>query len=143
MAEMPWKSIRHLFLALALCSAGAPGADNFSPGETWLKWSDETRIAYVEGYIWGQERGFSEACKEAEKLWVRKPTGLPGEKCITKMPRYPNYPANYAAMISQYYSLYPADRSLSVRRLLEGMTDNHSLTVEQMHRSYHVGTGAR
>ena len=125
-----------VLVSLVLCSVTTLGANPPSPGESWLKWNEEARTAYVEGYLWGHEGGAYEACRVAEKMWLPKPTGLPGEKCVAKMPKYSNTPEYYVGMITQYYRSYPADQSLPIRRLLEGMTDGHPITIKQLHESY-------
>jgi hypothetical protein len=114
-------------------------ADGVSDGERWLKWNDEARVAYIDGYLWGLEGGYYEACRVAEKMWVTRPTGLPGEKCVEKMPKYSKSSNHYAELITDYYRSYPGDRGVLVRRLLQGLTDDHTETLQQLHEEFSHG----
>jgi hypothetical protein len=123
-------------LTLFLCCGNSFAADARSEGEQWLKWSDETRSAYVAGYLWGFGQGFSQGCTIGQETYSVKPTGLPGEKCVAKIPSELKNPEQYAEIITNYYRSYPSDRNVAVRRLLDGLQRKPDLTIEQMHEYY-------
>jgi hypothetical protein len=135
------KSLVSVLLMLMLCSGAGLAEGMSSPGAQWLKLSDEARVAYIYGYIWGFQGGFTEACKVGERMWAASPKGLPGHDCILKMPELSKSPEECAKVITEYYESYPADDGVPVRRLLEGLSSPRNLTVLQLHQEY--GPGAR
>jgi hypothetical protein len=122
-------------LLILLCGTSF-ARDAFSEGDQWLKWSDETRSAYVVAYLWGFEHGFFQGCQIGEEIYSAKPTGLPGEKCIAKIPNDLRRPEQYADIITAYYQSFPSDRRVPIARLLQGLQSNPNLTIQQMHEYY-------
>jgi hypothetical protein len=130
-----------VLLTLVLHVGTSSARDPFSPGTEWLKMSDDARVAYVYGYVWGVQRGFYDACVIAEKMWVAHPKGLPGQDCVAKMPGLSKTPEQCAEVITDYYRSYPEDSTVPVRRLLEGFLSPREWTVRQLHEEY--GPGAK
>lgn len=107
-----------------------------------MKWSDETRLAYVSAYLWGYGRGFRDGCEAGERIYsAGRSRGLPGEKCIPEHPAYSKNLENYAGVITEFYRTYPDDKGVPIFKLLDGMSDQKSLTLKQMHEYY--GSSAR
>jgi hypothetical protein len=111
-------------------------ADAFEAGIDWLKWSNNARVVYVSAYLLGQGRGFRDGCVLGEELYSAKVNGLPGEKCIAKLPTYSKTPETYAATITEYYRSYPRDRDVPIFKILEGLSDARALTLRQMHEYF-------
>jgi hypothetical protein len=126
-----------VFLAVVLNSGRSLAANAIVEGDEWLKWNDETRLAYVSAYIWGLERGFRDGCEAGQRVYAAgKPKGLPAAKCLPEAPAYSKYSESYAAMITEFYRTHPDDKRVPIRLLLEGMSDQRNLTQEQMHEYY-------
>jgi hypothetical protein len=125
-----------ILLMLFVCSVLSPAADASRYGEQWLSWSNDTRSAYVLGYLWGFGRGFSQGCRVGEETYSAKPKGLPGEKCVARAPNYSKSLEQYAEIITNYYRSYPTDRSVPIPKLLDGLQREPDLTIEQMHEYY-------
>jgi len=124
-------------LILIFVAGTTAAANPFEDGEVWQKWSNETRMVYVSGYLWGNGRGFRNGCEAGEKTYSSgKLHGLPGEKCIPKHPNYSRSMKDYADGITDYYAAYPADRYVPIFKVLEGLTDARKLTVPQMHEYF-------
>jgi hypothetical protein len=117
-------------------AAASQEVDVFEKGDDWLKWSDDSKLAYVSGYVHGQSRGFKDGCTVGEELYSTKMRGLPGEKCIAKAPTYSNALESYIRTITEYYRSYPNDRNVPVFKVLEGLSDGRSLTLRQMHEYF-------
>ena len=106
-------------------------------GDNWLKWTDETRIEYVSGYLWGLGRGFRDGCEAGEKTYsTGKLRALPGEKCIPKQPMYSRNLEDYVGGITAYYHAYPTESCVPILHVLEGLSDARKLTVQQMHQYF-------
>jgi hypothetical protein len=87
------------------------------------------------------QRGFYDACTVAERMWVPHPKGLPGHDCVAKMPGLSKTTDECAEVITEYYRAYPAENTVPVRKLLEGLLSPRNLTVRQLHEEY--GPGAK
>src|SRR5208283_5251477 len=103
-------------------------------GEEWLKWNADTRLLYVSAYLTGYDRGFAEGCKMAEEVGMSKPMGLPGEKCISREPGHSKNLEEYVDMVTKYYTVYPRDRYVTIRTVLEGLSDTRRLSLQQIHQ---------
>jgi hypothetical protein len=130
------KLLLSVALVLFLCCKTSSAPDTSSEGEQWLRWSDETRLAYVTGYVLGFGKGFHRGCQIGEETYSDKLSGLPGERCLAKIPNESKSPEEYAEIITNYYRLYPADRYVSLLRLLDGLQRMPDLTIQKMHEYY-------
>ena len=128
--------ITSVLLTLLLFATAGVTADGLLEGERWLTWSDETRIGYVTGFLWGFEQGYFQGCEVGEKTYSTKVSGLPGEKCIAKIPNHLKTPGEYAEIITRYYRSYPDDRNVHVLSLLVGLQSNPDLTIQEIHKTY-------
>ena len=128
-------------LVLVFDTGGVLAAGPSETGDNWIRWSNETRTAYVSGYLWGRARGFRDGCEAGQKAYsTGKSRGLPGEKCIPKHPNYSRNLEDYVGSISNYYSAYPTDGYVPIFRVLEGLSDTQKLTIAQMHEYYSSNT---
>lgn len=110
-------------------------------GEDWLKWNEEVRVHYVSAYIWGHGRGFRDGCTTGQQIYSASASrGLPGEKCIGKIPQYSKKLEDYAAMITHFYNSYAEDKQVPIFMLLDGMSDSSNLSIRQMHEYYGPAT---
>ena len=110
-------------------------ASDFVPwvtGKEWLELKQESRLIFLYGYISGHGRGFRDGCENGEKVYARKATGLPGEKCLLANPQWSKNLDVYAELITKYYRGYPEDRNVLAYRVLEGLSDSRNLSLPQM-----------
>jgi len=128
------KVLLTLLIAVAFRPTTSLAADAFEAGDDWLRWNNETKAAYVSAYVRGHGRGFRDGCAVGQKLYsVGKSGGLPGEKCVAKLPAYTKPLEGYAATITEYYHTYPGDRHVPIFKVVEGLSDSRALTIQQMH----------
>ena len=129
-----------LLLAVTLGPSTAFASNNIATGDEWWAWNNESRFIYVSAYLQGNGRGFRDGCVVGEKIYsVGELHGLPGDRCGVKAPTYSKTLEDYMTRITEYYQKYPEDRIVPIFRVLEGLSDARSLTVEQMH-SYFPGS---
>ena len=81
-------------------------------------------------------RGFRDGCVVGQEVYSAKPGGLPGEKCVAKVPLYSKPLEAYVATITEYYSSYATDRNVPIFKILEGLSDARGLTLQQMHEYF-------
>jgi hypothetical protein len=123
-----------LALALTVDSSSTNASKGIAEGEEWLKWNAESRLLYVSAYLTGYDRGFSEGCKMAEEVDSSiKSTGLPGEKCISREPSHSKNLETYVDLITEFYTTYPKDRYVTIRTVLNGLSDARHLSLQQIH----------
>jgi hypothetical protein len=125
-----------VLVIIMLSSVMGIAANGVAEGEQWLKWSDETKLGYVSAYVVGFDSGVSQACKQAEKMWRPKSTALPGRECRQQTPGHSKQLEHYVSTITDYYHSYPEDRYVTIRTLLDGLSDARNLTIQQMHQYY-------
>lgn len=122
-----------LLLAVAVKPERSLSATPIAEGEAWLKWSDETRVAYVSAYFWGHARGFRDGCEAAERISAGGKLKRP---CTAEPPVYSKILEDYAGMVTEFYRSYSTDRSVPIFQLLDGMSDKRNLTIQQMHEYF-------
>ena len=126
-----------VLLALVFNSGGSLGANAIAEGDQWLKWGGETRLEYVSAYLRGNARGFRDGCEAGQEAYSGgNLAGLPGEKCLPKLPKYSNNMEEYVRTITDYYRSYPTDRFVPIFKVLEGLSDSRKLTIQRMHDYY-------
>ena len=135
---MHWhnKALLIVLIAASVTPTMGFAADAFEAGDDWLKWSNDAKLAYLSAYLHGQGRGFRDGCVVGEKLYSAKASGVPGEQCIAKVPRYSKSLDAYAAAITEYYRLYTSDENVPIFKILEGLSDASALTLKQMHEYF-------
>jgi hypothetical protein len=130
------RSLASILIIVILSSGTSIAANAIAEGEQWLKWSDETKLEYVSAYVVGFDSGVFQACKQAEKMWQSTSTDLPGKKCRQEMPGHTKQIEYYVSTITDFYHSYPEDRYVTIRTLLDGLSDARNLTIQQMHQYY-------
>ena len=143
-----------LFLLLALASVNAhsqgppPG---YHPtyvwdraggqGKLWLSWSADERHGFTAGYVWGYQRGFTEACLAYSEANPPAKTTLdladsPLQKCNLRKPTYSHSAKQYEEAITSYYTKYPSDVDLPIPWLFLAFSDSEHKTAEEVHRAW-------
>jgi hypothetical protein len=128
---------KRIFLTflLALCTAARVSSHPVASadGEKWLKWSDETRNAYIESYTDGFLDGFVRGCDVGQQTYSHtRPKGLPGEKCVARAPVFSKHVAYYKDKISEFYRSYPKDLAVPISEVLQGLGDERNLSLQQI-----------
>lgn len=135
-----WKM---LCLALLLVSRNVCALNTLPTGQEWRTWGEETRLLYVSAYLSGYWNGFNGGCTTGQRLYsagkAKDISGLPGEKCIPKALTYSQPLETYVSAISSYYTSFPGDKNVPVYKLLEGLSDQRRLTIQQMHSYFPSG----
>jgi hypothetical protein len=54
-----------VLLVLCLSCPSGRALRNGSEGEEWVKWTEETRIMYIRGYVTGLREGIGAGCHQA------------------------------------------------------------------------------
>lgn len=130
------RSLACALVIVIVSSMTSNGANGVAEGEQWLKWSDETKLEYVSAYVVGFDSGVFHACEQAEKMWQQKSTELAATKCRQQVPGHSQQLESYVSAITHYYHSYPDDRYVTIRTLLDGLSDARNLTIQQMHHYY-------
>jgi len=105
-------------------------------GDTWLKWSQNRREAYVRGFIIGYTDGFLHACEEAASFAPR-PTepgfeNFPLNKCLDRKWNF-SKGIDLSKDVTAFYKRYPENRNLYFEEILEELGQGKSL--EEIHRA--------
>jgi hypothetical protein len=99
-------------------------------GNLWIRWSADHRLGYVQGWLEGSYWGHFNACVEAQ---IAAPTvGGLQDKCMSSTPAARVKSEEYTAEVTEFYSRFPQDRALPMRRLL-GKLLERGMTVDGVH----------
>jgi hypothetical protein len=124
-----------LLLAVAVSAilvALASAAENLTDGDIWLHWSRERRQAFVDGYIVGYYRGHLNGCQDGAGE-ANKPAADFLSKCFNRRLGFSVETGLYEEQITKFYTLYPENRNLSEKYILEALAGN--LTIEEIHKT--------
>jgi hypothetical protein len=119
--------IRPLPLPDARIGANGEGAE----GNEWMNWSADRRSGYVQGVLVGSTWGYLQACAEAGVIAHSVPD-LQND-CLKQAPNVRFSAEQYVALMTEFYSKYPQDRALSMRRLLTKLSEPQ-VTVDGVHK---------
>lgn len=106
-------------------------------GKEWLKWSKESQTAYLTGLLLGTERGFRRGCFEGLVQGSSSPTEINEQglrRCLGKTPSFTKDIGVYVQKVTEFYRVYPKDRSLSIRDVFFEFSDEKNRTAEQVHQ---------
>ncbi len=120
------KPIRPLPMAEARVSPG-----DVAQGDLWIGWSPDHRLGLVEGLLDGSYWGYFQACNEAS-LAARSVPNL-GDRCMEHIPAAHLKSEQYVSLMTEFYSKYPEDRALPMRRLLMKLLEP-SMGVDGVHK---------
>jgi hypothetical protein len=108
-------------------------------GDRWLRWSSDTREAYVFAYVLGYSNGFARGCTQAIEAESHSLEGnVKGDAahaCRQKAPDFSKGPTYFAKSITDFYGRYPEDRDIYIDELIQSFA--HGLGVEEAHRQHY------
>lgn len=112
-------------------------------GSLWLNWDQSAKRAFVGGYLEGYREGHTDGCSHypAPKIEIelnRPAEELPTAKCSELMPKFNQDFDKYVNRITEFYRLYPAERTVGLTILLNKLSDSENLTAEQVHEWFLV-----
>jgi hypothetical protein len=117
--------------SLPMPEARVNGGPEHAQGNVWLRWPADHQLGYVQGWMDGGYWGYFDACTEA-RLAAPSARGLQ-EKCMEHIWSSHLTPEEYLAKVTEFYSKYPEDRALPIRRLL-GKFLEPDMTVDRVHK---------
>jgi hypothetical protein len=141
------------FLLVMLISLGLLGitvfrdraSSQFEPphgnllGDTWLRLTPSEKAYFVEGYRRGSSAGHDDACalfspSVKEQLPpVSTPTGIVLDRCQGRFRNWPQGTRELVRQIDDFYQRFPSDRSTNLTNLIQNLSDQGGLTIEQIH----------
>jgi hypothetical protein len=107
------------------------GPGDVGEGNWWIGWSPDHRLGLVQGLLEGSYWGYFNACTEASVI-ARSLPDL-GDKCLAHIPAAHLKSEEYVALITEFYSKYPQDRALPIRRLLMKLLEP-KMSVDGVHK---------
>jgi len=117
--------------SLPMPEARLNGGPELAQGNVWMSWSTDHRLGYVQGWMDGGYWAYFDACTEA-RLAAPTVRNLQ-EKCMEHIPSSHLTPEEYSAKVTEFYSKYPQDRALPIRRLL-GKFLEPGMTADGVHK---------
>jgi hypothetical protein len=117
--------------SLPIPEARINGPTDIAQGDLWVGWSADHRLGYVQGLLDGTYSGYSDACTEAQ---IAAPS-LPrlNDKCLAHIPTPRLKSEEYTSMVTEFYSRYPQDRALPIKRLVMKFLEP-GMTVDGVHK---------
>jgi len=116
---------------LPLPEARVSGGPESAQGNVWLRLSADHQLGYVQGLLEGTFYGYLHACTKAQ-IVARSVPHLQ-EKCMENAPAAHLKSEQYMALVTEFYSKYPQDRALPMRRLLEKLL-KPGMTTDGVHK---------
>ncbi len=115
-------------------------------GGDWINWSPDMRTQYIRGYYEGYQRGDHIGCGDIIAFFSDKelPANIampeePAQKCLEVMLRWSNPDELYAEKITQYYETYRTDYNIPVPMMMEKLSEQKHMTLEQIHHWFLTG----
>ena len=128
-----------IVVAMIALASSLSGQRTCCQGDRWLKWSEDVRATYVEGYSYGYTEGLGESCRRAAKNWPAQPK--PGYeievRCLQDLPDFSKGPEALAKAVTEFYKRYPGDRDIRITEVLALLAQG--LTLEQIHNHPFIG----
>jgi hypothetical protein len=117
--------------SLPMSEAKVNGGPEFAQGNLWMHWTADHQLGFVQGWMEGSYWGYFDACTEAR---IAAPTAAGiQDKCMAHIPATHQSSEEYSARVTEFYSKYPQDRALPIRRLL-GKFLEPGMTAEGVHK---------
>jgi len=108
-------------------------------GENWLRMTPTERLYFVEGYRKGSAAGHLDAC-ELLSGTVRDrlpPASTPGgitlDPCQARARSWSVGTEAVVKQVDEFYSRFPDTREVQVTNLIQNLSDQAALTIEQIH----------
>jgi hypothetical protein len=130
-----------LIIGLAIVALSALGATSllgqraWHQGDTWMKWSRESRENFVFGYTSGYSTAYGNVCRRmaiAPDVNVKPGhENLPMNVCLQGQLDFSKGTEYFVNNITEFYKQYPGDRDIYIYEVVEQLADN--LSLEQIH----------
>jgi len=117
--------------SLPLSDAKLSGPEDIPQGTLWMEWATDHQLGYVQGWVDGAYWEYFNACTQAGIAAPSVPDIQ--QKCLDHIPTRHLSPEAYSAKVTEFYSKYPQDRALPIRRLLEKLLEPR-MTADGVHR---------
>jgi hypothetical protein len=108
-------------------------------GDSWLRMTLAEKVYFVEGYRRGSLAGHIDACelftKQAKEQLppVSTPTGIVLDSCQGRARNWSKGSRELVSQLDDFYSRFPGDRGVHVTNLIQNLSDESGLTIEQIH----------
>jgi hypothetical protein len=108
-------------------------------GDDWLHMSAAEKTYFAEGYQRGSLAGHRDACglfndQDKEHLPpVSTPSGIVLDPCQGRARNWSKGTEELVKQIDAFYSRFPNDRGIHVTNLIQNLSDQSGLTIEQIH----------
>lgn len=124
-----------LVMFSCLVSISMWGQRDCCEGESWLKWTQEHRDAYVAGYVEGYYGGYLHGCQEGTRhASAPIQAGLdnfPLNKCLDRKWDF-SKGIDLSRAVTAFYKRYPENRNLLIKEVLEELGKGRS--IEDIHQ---------
>jgi hypothetical protein len=140
---MPRRKLFYGFAFLVLLAMWCGGARtaaaerNCCEGDTWLKWSQQTRWAYIQAFTEGYASGYLTGCENGIDQVAARPQepgfeNFPINKCLDKKLDF-SKSSDLSRDVTTFYKRYPENRIVFIQEVLELIGQGWSL--EEIHKN--------
>jgi hypothetical protein len=97
------------------------------------------KVCYVDGYTSGSLSGHLDACglftqePEGRLPRISTPSGVVLDPCQGRARNWVQGSVELVRQIDTFYSRYPKDRNIQVVSLIQNLSDQAGLTIDQIH----------
>ncbi len=108
-------------------------------GDHWIRMTPAEKRYFVEGYKRGSSSGHSDACllfndlAKQQLLPVSHPSGIVLDPCQGRARSWSKGTEGLVRQMDNFYSRFPGDRGLHIESLIQNLSDQSGLTIEQIH----------
>ena len=111
-------------------------------GKRWLSWSTQERYLFLEGYLSGLAEGHEGGCFDYEvgtphRSDAKMQEKSPVEKCLDLGLKFDQPGDYYERLMTKYYTTYPEDENLPMRKLLAELSATKNQSLAEIHGWYH------
>ncbi|MGB6265899.1 MAG: hypothetical protein WBF56_09165 [Candidatus Acidiferrales bacterium] len=111
-------------------------------GKRWLSWSTQERDLFLEGYLTGLADGHDRGCLDYEvgtpyRSGTKMNEKSPVEKCLRLGLKFHQPVDYYEGLMTKYYTTYPEDENLPIRKLLTELSATKNQSLAEIHGWYH------
>jgi hypothetical protein len=108
-------------------------------GDTWLRMTPSEKAYFVEGYRRGSSAGHDDACAlfspslKEQLPPVSTSSGIVLDPCQGRSRSWPQGTQELVSQIDDFYQRFPGDRGINLTNLIQNLSDQGGLTIEQIH----------
>lgn len=108
-------------------------------GDAWLRMKPGERVYFIEGYRRGSSAGHVDACDlfsepiKRQLPPVSTPSGILLDPCQGRTRNWSKGTEELVRQIDDFYVRFPGDRGVHVTNLIQNLSDQSGLTIEQIH----------